>query len=315
MARTLVLALGALLASTALARPIKVDSSSVTASSYYPETEGVSYEPRYVVDSKLSNVWIEGEPGSGLGSSVTLDLGGDKSITGFRIWNGNWYSPDFYVRHNRIKDLEVTFADGSKQSFTLKDEMVPQTITFPKAATTSSLRFTIKSIYGGSTFPETCISEIQVLDTQPDDFFKPVGATASTTYPADADGNYEPVNLWDHMLDSMWCENNPGDGTNEWVEVDFGTQRRIGTLTLHNGNAYSIAYNVKGNRATKAVLKFDDGSTEEIALKPAPTAQVLKFTPRTTQKVRVTFTGVQRGNNPDSPELNDLCISEARFGE
>lgn len=315
MTRPLVLALGTLLATSALARPIKVDSSAASASSSYPETEGVSYEPKYVADGKISNVWIEGGPGSGLGEHVEIDLGGAKSIQGFKIWNGNWYSPDFWARHNRVKEIEAIFSDGTKQSFTLKDEMVPEVVMFGKSVTTSTLRLKIKSIYGGSTFPETAISEVQVLDTQPDDFYRPVGATASSTYPADADGNYDPSNVWDFMLDSIWCENVPGDGANEWLEEDFGATRKVSKLTLHNGNSYSISMNMRSNQATTAVLKFDDGSTENITLKTMPTQQVFTFAPRNTQKVRITFTGVKRGTNPDNPELNDLCLSEARFSE
>lgn len=313
MSRKPILVLGLLLTSTALARPIKLSSMAASATSSYPETEGVNYDPKNLVDSKVSNVWVEGEPGSGLGSSVTLDLGADQSVSGFRIWNGNWYSADFWKRHNRVKDIEVTFADGSKQSFTLKDEMTPETVTFPKAVTTSSLKLTIKSIYGGSTFPDTCISEIQVLDTQPEDYIRPVGGAASTTYPADADSNYDPKNMWDAMLDTMWCENAPGDGTNEWVEEDLGSPKTINKLTIDNGNAYSLSYNVKSNRALKATLKFDDGATEELTLKPVPTPQVLTFSPHTTQKVRITFTQVQKGTDPEDPSANDLCISEARF--
>ncbi len=315
MTRAIFLVLGTLLASTALARPIKVSSSSVSASSEYPETEGVSYEAKYASDGKIGNVWIEGGPGSGLGEHVEFDLGGAQSVTGFRIWNGNWYSPDFWERHNRIKEIEAIFSDGTKQTFTLKDQMVPETVMFPKAVTTTTLRLKIKSIYGGSTFPETAISEVQILDGQPEDFFRPVGAGASTTYPADADGNYDAANLWDYMLDSMWCEASPGDGANEWVEFDLGQTRKISKATIHNGNAYSIPVNLKTNQPTTATLKFDDGATETITLKTNPLAQTFTFAPHNTQKVRVTFTAVKRGVNPEDPSLNDLCMSEIRFSE
>lgn len=315
MTRFLALSLLTLLASQAFARPIKVSSDQISASSEYPETEGVSYEAKYASDSKISNVWIEGGAGSGLGEHVEFNLGAPTTITGFRIWNGNWYSPDFWERHNRIKEIEAIFSDGTKQSFTLKDVMEAETVMFPKAVTTSSLRLKIKSIYSGTTFPETAISEVQILDGQPDEFYRPVAFAASTTYPADADGNYDAANIHDYMVDSMWCENSPGDGANEWVEVDLGASRKVSRLTLHNGNAYNITQNLKGNQATSVQLRFDDGGTETLTLKTAPTAQNLTFPAHTTQKIRVTFTAVKRGNNPEDPSLNDLCVSEARFAE
>lgn len=309
----LVLALSLLLPQFAAARPIKMTSDMATATSVCPEDEGVAYEPKNLVDNKLSFAWVEGETGSGLGSFVTLELGETKAVHGLRIWNGYWYSPDFWQRHNRMKDIEVEFSDGTKQTFTMKDEMVPETLTFPKPVNTSSIKLKFKSVYSGSTFQDTVISELQVLDGQGDDFFKPDSAAASSTYPADADGNYDPMQTFDGMLDTMWCEDNKnGDGTNEWIEWNFGNPRTISKVTINNGNATSLGINMKSNRALKAKLTFDDGSTAELTLKPAPTAQTLTFPTRTTSKVRMTIIGVQKGSDTAQ---NDLCISEARFAE
>lgn len=309
----LVFALSLLVLPLAQARPIKVTSDQASATTTFADDKGVSYEPKNLVDGKLSFAWVEGETGSGLGSFVTLDMGEEKAVTGLRLWNGYWYSPDYWERHNRMKDIEVEFSDGTKQTFTLKDEMVPETITFPKTVKTSSIKVKFKSVYAGNTFQDTVISELQVLDAQPDDFFTPVGATASSTYPADADGSYDATQTYDGMLDTMWCEaNTGGDGTNEWLEWSFGNPRPISKVTINNGNATSLSVNMKSNKALKAKLQFDDGSTAEITLKPSPTAQVITFPARTTSKVRMTFLGVQKGSDPAQ---NDLCISEARFAE
>ena len=104
---------------------------SVTASSSLPTTEGVSYAPQNLTDGKQSNVWCEGDTsGSGLGTTITLNLSGEQLVSGIKIWNGNWYSQDFWERHNRVNNLEVAFSDGSKESFSLKDEKVAEVITF-----------------------------------------------------------------------------------------------------------------------------------------------------------------------------------------
>ena len=309
----LIVALGLMIPNLASARPIQVDKSLVTATSVCDESEGVNYDAKNIVDNKLTNAWVEGETGSGLGSFVTLDLGVSQVVTGLRIWNGYWISGDFWQRHNRMKDIEVEFSDGTKQTFTLKDEMVPETITLPKAVNTSSIKLKFKSVYAGNTFQDTVISEIQVLDTRPDDHFVPASATASTTYPADGDSSYDATLTYDGMVDTMWCEDNKtGDGTNEWIEWNFGNARPISKVTLNNGNAGSLSVNMKSNKALKAKLSFDDGSTAEITLKPSPSTQVITFPARTTSKVRMTILGVQKGSDPAQ---NDLCISEARFAE
>lgn len=306
----LVLAAAALVASpSALARVLK--PVEVTASSSLADTEGVSYAVKNVIDAKQSTVWVEGEDGSGLGSWVEVNLGGEQDVTELRLWNGNWYTWDFWNRHNRVKDLDVEFSDGSKESFVLKDEMTPETIRFAKAHRTTTVKLRVKGIHRGSTFNDTCLSEVQVMDDAAPDFASVAKYSASSTYPADGDGNYELVNLADALLDSMWCEGNKtGDGTGEWVEFDFGRSQRVSRLRVRNGNAYSVAFNLKANRAKSAQLTFSDGSSETVTLRPTPLEQVVEFAPRTTRSVRVEFVEVVKGT-----EFNDLCLSEAQFLE
>jgi hypothetical protein len=294
----------------ALARPVK--PSLVTASSSLGEDNGVNYDVENVADNKLSTVWVEGEQGSGLGSSVSVELGAPAAVRGFKIWNGNWYTPDFWQRHNRIKDVEVEFSDGTKQSFTLKDEMAAEEVVFAKPVTTSSLKLKVKSVYGGSTFPDTCISELQVLDGQPSDSVHVAAINASSVYPADSEGSYDTANLRDGMSDSMWCEGaKTGDGTGEWLEFDFGGATRVGKLRILNGNGYGLTEYLKGNRATTATLTFDNGATEQITLKKSPAPQTVTFTARTASRVKITFNAVELGTE----FKEDLCVSEAAFLE
>lgn len=304
----LVLCVAALWSAAAVARPIK--PTSVSASSTYPEEEGVNYEAKNVSDLKASTVWVENASGSGLNESITVDLGESKSVYGLKIWNGNWYSADFWKRHNRIKELEVEFADGTKQSFTLKDEQVPEALMFPKAVSTSTVKLKVKSVYSGTTFGDaTVISELQVLDNQPDDYIVPASASASSTFPSDADGSYEPHLMYDGLVDTMWCEGKKdGDGTGEWVELNFGGSKSVSKVRVNNGNATSLKDNMNANKATAVTLQFDDGSTQQLTLKASPSAQTLSFVAKTTSKVKITVNTVQKGTT-----YNDMCLSEVQF--
>lgn len=296
------------LVSTVEAAPVKV--ASVSATTTYPDTDGVSYKPEHSTDGKQSTVWVEGdEGGSGLGASLTYSFEGPTTLSSFKIWNGNYYSYDFWERHNRIKEIEVEFSDGTKEKFTLKDERGAETVVFKKPVETTTVKIEIKAIYRGSTFNDTVISEIIFFDDKPDAHLPVKTYKASSVYAADADGTYEPTNLADGISDSMWCEANESDGTGEWVEFDFGAPQDVGSLTLVNGNGYSFPFFMKGNRATKATLTFSDGSTEEIVIKNSLMLQTISFPRRETTKVKVTFTEVYTGK-----EFNDLCVSEAYFG-
>jgi hypothetical protein len=296
-----------LLASFASAATVK--PAGWTASSSAPPADGSTYEVTNLSDAKQGTVWIEGDTGSGLGSWATADLGGEKTLKGFTIWAGCWYSSEFWARYNRPKVITVELSDGSTQEFTLADEQKPQTFTFSSPKKTSSVKIKVKAIFNGNTFNDTAISEIRFDDGAAPPTVAASAMKASTTFPPDNDANYEPANTEDGILDSMWCEGNKtGDGTNEWVEFTFGAPTAVSKLQLRNGNASSFSYYMKSNRPATATLTFGDGSTESITIKDAPTDQTISFAPHTTDKVKLTFTGVKKGS-----EFNDMCISEAWF--
>ncbi len=312
--RSLLAALAALLLLTLLASPAhakQVKIAGVLASSSYPDSEGVSYAASNIKDGKVSTVWVEGEDGSGLGSWLEVDLGGSHTVTHLKLWNGNWYSWDFWNRHNRAKEIELTFSDGTTQKFTLKDEKLPEHIRFDTPVSTSSIKLKIKGIYRGTTFNDTCISELAVFNDQPEVFHTVASTTDSGHLPEDADGTYVVANTWDQLNDTMWCENQKeGDGTGAWIEYDFGQTVRVGKLQLLNGNAYDSTFWRKSNRATNLTLRFSDGSTEAIEVKDFLMLQTLRFASRDVSSVRITFDAVKQGT-----EYNDLCVSEARFSE
>lgn len=293
-------------ASAATVRP-----ASMTASSSAPDSEGVTYNINNVQDAKQSTPWVEGDEGSGLGSWVQADFGREVPLSGLTIWAGVWYTNEYWGRYNRPKLLVLEFSDGSSQEFTIADEFKPQTITLPSAKKTSTVKVKIKGIYTGNTFNDTGISEILFRTSEPEKYVPVSSFKASTTFPADNDGNYEGANMTDGILDSMWCEGNKkSDGTGEWVEFTFPGTQSVSQLVLRNGNAYSLTYFMKSNRSTAATLTFSDGSSEPIVVKDTITEQTIKFSPHDTSKVKLTFNTVKKGT-----EFDDLCLSEAYFAK
>ncbi len=297
-----ILMLGAAFAGT-------VKPASHQSSSHLVSDKGESYESKLLIDGKQESAWIEGEDGSGLGSWVQFELGETKSVTGLKIWNGYWLTHDFWSRHNRAKEIEVEFSDGEKQSFTLADEMKPETVKFPAPKDTTSIKVRFKSVYRGSTFNDTGLSEIQILDKSASAWVTPHGYTASSTLTSDDDGNYDLANLHDGMADSMWCEGSAdGDGTGESVEFDFGGPTSVSQLKMRNGSAGSFSAFMATNRAKAAKLTFSDGSSQAVAVKTSLMEQTIAFPAKSTSKVTITFTEVVKGSR-----YNDLCISEAKF--
>lgn len=296
-------ALGALCwSSDASAATIKI--SDVASKSDEPEANGVSYAAKNLKDNKSASVWVEGESGSGLGSWVEVDLGSSQEVTGVRLWAGVWSSGDFWQRHNRPKEIELAFDDGSTQLVKLDDEMKMFDIPVEGGAKqTQKIKVTIKSVYSGSTFNDTGISEIQVYNNAAGGPAKVSGASASTTY-----SGYDPAAAHDGLSDTMWCEDNKsGDGSGEWVQIDLDGSQSISKISIIPGNGSSFSMFREFNYAKSATLTFSDGSTEAVTFKPIPLAQTVEFRARSTSSVRVTFGEVVRGSNA---EYNDLCVSE-----
>ncbi|MGB0639691.1 MAG: discoidin domain-containing protein [Myxococcota bacterium] len=301
------MSLSILMLSAAFAGTVK--PASHQSSSHLVSDKGESYEAKLLIDGKQESAWIEGEDGSGLGSWVQFELGETKSVTGLKIWNGYWLTHDFWSRHNRAKEIEVEFSDGEKQSFTLADEMKAEVIKFAAAKDTSSIKVRFKSVYRGSTFNDTGLSEIQILDKSSSPWVTPHAYTASSTLTSDDDGNYDLTNLHDGMADSMWCEGSEaGDGSGESIEFDFGGPTSVSKLKMRNGSAGSFSSFMATNRAKAAKLTFSDGSSEAVAVKTSLMEQTIAFPAKSTSKVTITFTEVVKGSR-----YNDLCISEAKF--
>ena len=285
--------------------------SGVESSSYLVSDKGEAYEAKRLSDGKLDSVWLEGDDSSGLGSWVKFDLGGPTNVTGMKLWNGYWISQDFWTRHNRAKEIEVEFSDGTKETFTLTDAMSAEQVRFKTPKSTDSIKIKLKSVFRGSTFNDTGFSEIQILDQSPSPFVVPSTYTASSTLASDGDGNYEPANLHDGIVDSMWCEGNAeGDGNGESITFDFGGSTAVSKVQIRNGSAGSFSSFMAANRAKAAKLTFSDGSSTDIAIKTSLMPQTIPFPAKNTSSVVMTFTDVVKGS-----QYNDLCISEATFSK
>ncbi len=142
--------------------------ASVKASSYLPsETTGgksISYDPENVVDGKYKTAWVENDSGDGIGEWIELELEHEEMISEIYIANGYQSSEKSFNLNNRVKKLRLDFSDGSSYEFTLSGKYSdqPESIELPDSVTASSVRITILSVYSGTKYNDTCISEIEV---------------------------------------------------------------------------------------------------------------------------------------------------------
>ena len=156
----LALALG-VLGTTGVADAGEIEVKSVKASSTLADAEGVSYAPGNAVDHKAGTFWVEGEDGAGLGDWIQFDFNGMVEISRIEIRPGNWYSADFWQRHNRIKEVQLKFRTGAPLRQEFPDKQEVQVIVLEKPVKTPFVKIILKGVHAGSTFNDTCLSEVR----------------------------------------------------------------------------------------------------------------------------------------------------------
>jgi len=291
---------------TASAAPVKITGAE--AKSSYSK-DGATYLPGNVHD-RSTQPWFEGDPGSGVGSWVKVDLGSEHTVTEVRMMAGDWTSYTDWDRANRPKQIELKFSDGSTETMELADEWKIQTHKLSKPRATSDIRFKIVAVYSGKAFPDTAISEIQVFDDKPGKVVGVASASSSTEFPATDEGRYDAEQAVDGVKDTMWCEGDKdSEGVGEWVEFKLDEKATISSMKVCPGMCASLAIHKTGNMPTEVTLDFGDGASQTVELKDLPLDQPVRFaTPHTTDTVKMTIAEVRKGT-----KFDDTCLSEVTF--
>lgn len=130
----------------------------VTGTSVY--SGEYSYVPNLVRDGDLTTAWVEGAAGQGEGESITLYFDETVRLSGIYIQAGYHKSASLYEKNSRPKEIELLFSDGTSSFFTLEDRMEQQRIVLTRPVDTASLTVRLVSVYPGTTYTDTAISEI-----------------------------------------------------------------------------------------------------------------------------------------------------------
>lgn len=140
--------------------------TSVTASSYASpvQADGIwhYYEPFYATDNDPTSCWIEGAQDDGIGEYIQFDAPAPQKVTTINIMNGLCSNDDLYYKNGRVYECYIEFSDGSAVTVFLSGDKCGyiDVITLPHPVETTFVRFTIKVVYPGTKYKDTCISEI-----------------------------------------------------------------------------------------------------------------------------------------------------------
>ena len=141
-------------------------SSEACASSFLNPQNGNRYDIRSLFDGNTDTAWCEGVKGHGIGETIYFEWADAAPLKGLFITNGYTKNKETWTKNARIRELGIRVWDRSwpkGRSFTirLQDSPLEEEILLPwRVNNPERLRLTIKSVYPGSKWQDTCVSEV-----------------------------------------------------------------------------------------------------------------------------------------------------------
>jgi hypothetical protein len=141
--------------------------ASYCVDSVLPPSASGSYGPGNLFDGRDDTAWVEGDPdGQGEGLVVTVQYPAARSISALVVTNGYNKSQRLFTRNSRPKEIRALFSSGEERTATLDDRMGQQVFSISPPIRAKGVSVEILSVYPGSTYTDTAISEL-AFETAP----------------------------------------------------------------------------------------------------------------------------------------------------
>ncbi|MFR6566486.1 MAG: NADase-type glycan-binding domain-containing protein [Blautia wexlerae] len=123
--------------------------------------QGTDNSPMLLFDDRDDTSWQEGVNGYGINENIafSFDTAAKVKYIGFKL--GNWKNDKYYFGNAKPKTLTLVFGEYSGQ-VTFTGERKVEWVEVNHALNSDSMRITINDVYPGTSWEDTCISEIMV---------------------------------------------------------------------------------------------------------------------------------------------------------
>lgn len=134
----------------------------VKASSTLPSQGSNDYYASKAADDNAATAWTEGAEGSGEGETLTFYSNSKQKVSKIKILNGYCKNEELYFKNNRIQHIRISFSDGSSITKKLDDNFFQYNIIeLDEPVICTTVTFSIIDVYRGTTYDDTCISEVE----------------------------------------------------------------------------------------------------------------------------------------------------------
>lgn len=122
--------------------------------------ETTTYSVDQIMDGDFSTAWADGVDGQGIGESISLIFDQTYLLSGFEINAGFQKNNDLYWKNSRPETITIEYPDGSSEQCILQDINDKQTAYLQNPVETDRLTIRIDSVYEGTKYQDTAISEL-----------------------------------------------------------------------------------------------------------------------------------------------------------
>ncbi len=134
---------------------LKADASSNIEQDGYDNTADVT------LDNDATTSWQEGVDGDGVGEYLYYKLGKNYDVKYITFKMGNWRDQKNYTENNRPKQITIWCGD-EYFDVTIPDGMTEYCVQLSKDVNCSEIYVVIDSVYKGTAWDDTCISEVGI---------------------------------------------------------------------------------------------------------------------------------------------------------
>ena len=138
---------------------------TLSVSSQLTGKSGTVYGAAFLNDGDTSTPWEEGVEGDGIGEQITYEPESGTKLQVIRIYPGNGRSDKAFQENNRPKTITLEI-DGKKQTLNFDDAGHFYTFSSKKPVMAKQVKLIIDSVYPGSKWQDTCISEVEFYGTR-----------------------------------------------------------------------------------------------------------------------------------------------------
>ena len=118
-----------------------------------------SYPAWNAFDGNTATCWQDGVEGNGEGTELSATFSESCNLQYIVIYNGQTINEDKFRKNGRVSQLEIGNGQYT-EVIELADENVPVAVKLDGWENVSTVTFKINSVYPGSKYLDTCISEI-----------------------------------------------------------------------------------------------------------------------------------------------------------